>query len=445
MKNNQKNIKIYLSGLTCTSCEVMITNELNEIEKIEKVTVCKKKQIAELVSDADLEIDEILKKIRSLGYGAELSPISKSINSKKATTTQWLYSLIILFSIYIVYIYLRWIGVIDLLNFDASNITYSVAFLIGIVASMSTCLAVVGAVVMSFAAKYEAQGTFFNRNLKPHLLFHAGRLSSFFLLGGLLGYIGSWFTLSTSFMSVFTIIIAIVLGWLGLNILGFVPSISNLGINLPKNSIKTWNKLKTSEHALAPIILGAFTFFLPCGFTQSMQLFAVSSGSFWIGGITMLLFGLGTMPILLGLGMATTKFKNKKNIVLTKTIGFLVIFFSLYTLSSGLALAGINTGFFDKKDIGTTETKNNIQVIQMTVDYSGFTPNVFKLKAGIPVQLEINGVEITGCTSEIISPSFNIRKKINYGLNTIEFTPPSPGTYGFSCGMGMVRGQFIIE
>lgn len=445
MKNNQKHTKVYLSGLTCTSCEVLITNELNEIEKIEKVTVCKKKQTAELIADTDLSIDEVLGKIRSLGYGAELSPISKSFNSQKATSTQWLYSLLILLGIYIVYIYLRWIGALNWFNFDTSNTTYGVAFLIGIVASMSTCLAVVGAVVISFGAKYEARGTFVNRNLKPHLLFHLGRLGSFFLLGGLLGYVGSWFSLSLSFISIFTIIIALVLAWLGLNILGFVPSISKFGLTMPKNTMKAWDKLKTSEHALAPVILGAFTFFLPCGFTQSMQLFAISSGSFWIGGMTMLLFGLGTMPVLLGLGMAATRFKNKKNIVLTKTIGFLIIFFALYTLSSGLALSGVNIGLFDKKDEGTTKTETNLQIIEMTVDYAGFTPNVFRLKAGVPVKWVINGVQVTGCLNEIIIPTLGIRRPLNYGQNIIEFTFPSTGTYGFSCSMGMVRGQFVVE
>jgi len=445
MENNKKNTRIHLSGLTCASCEVLITNELKGVEKIIEATVCQKKQIADVVYDKDLPVEEILNKIRKLGYSAELSPIPKSARPQKTTPAQWIYSLLILFGIYIIYIYLRWIGVMDWLNFDAGNVTYSVAFLIGIVASMSTCLAIVGAVVISFAAKYETQGDFYNRNLKPHLLFHAGRLGSFFLLGGLLGYIGGWLRLSTSFMSMFAILIAVVLAWLGLNILGFVPSISKIGIKMPKNTLKIWDKLKTSKHTLAPVILGAFTFFLPCGFTQSMQLFAISSGNFLVGGTTMLLFGLGTMPILLGLGMATTKFKNKKNIILTKTIGFLVIFFALYTLTTGLALLGVNTGFFDKKDEVKITTENNVQIIEMTVSYSGFTPNVFYLKAGVPVKWIINGAQISGCTNKIISPALGISKAISPGENIIEFTPLAKGTFGFSCWMGMVRGQFIIK
>ena len=229
----KKSTRIHLSGMTCASCEAIITDELNGIAKIEKATVCLKDQTADIVYDEKLPVDEVLEKIRKLGYGADLSPIAKTKTPNKATPTQWAYALLILFGIYIVYIYLRWIGVLDWIDFDTNNMSYGVAFLIGIVASMSTCLAVVGAVVISFAAKYETQGNSFNKNIKPHLLFHAGRLGSFFLLGGLLGYIGSWFNLSISFISIFTILIAIVLGWLGLNILGFVPSISSIGIKMP--------------------------------------------------------------------------------------------------------------------------------------------------------------------------------------------------------------------
>ena len=159
----------------------------------------------------------------------------------------------------------------------------------------------------------------------------------------------------------------------------------------------------------------------------------------------MFLFGLGTMPVLLGVGMATSRFKNKKNVVLVKTIGLIIIFFSLYTLSTGLALSGVNTGLFDKKDEGITTTQSETQVIEMTVDYSGFTPNVFRVKSGIPVKWIIDGKQITGCTSKIISPSLGIEKSLSSGENIIEFTPPSPGVYGFSCWMGMVRGQFIVE
>ncbi len=437
--------KIYINGITCVSCEMVIKDELNKIEGIKHVHVCHKKKTAEISYEGDkLPFKKIFGELKRLGYNGSLNPFEKEIN-KKPSLEQWIYSFLIVIGFYLVYKYLKWIGLLDWINIGTENINYGASFVIGVVASLSSCLVVVGAVVLSFATKYQAYGSFYQRNLKPHLLFHFGRLLVFFILGGVLGLIGSLFSLSTSFMSLFTILIAVVLVWLGLNILGFVPSLTTIGIRMPKKSMRAWSKLKESEHALAPVILGGFTFFLPCGFTQSMQLFAMSSGSFFTGAMTLFLFALGTTPILMGLGVATTRFKNMKTVVLEKAIGIVIILFALYTMSSGLAIVGIDINIFSSKNIGNTISQGNVQVVNMAVTYNGYEPNVFKLKKDVPVKWVIDGKQVTGCTNEIMIPSLNVREPIKQGKNIIEFTPNKTGTVGFSCWMGMVRGKFIVE
>jgi sulfite exporter TauE/SafE/copper chaperone CopZ len=444
--------KIYISGMTCVSCENLISEDVSKLPNVEKVTVSHKTQQAQVFFiDKAPDSQEIIKTIEKLGYEASENPIDKNSKKKnKATGGQWAWSVFIVFCIYMVYKYFAWIGVLDWIQVDSKNIGYGAAFLIGIVASMSTCLAVVGAVVISFGAKYKSVGDKFERNIKPHLLFHAGRIGGFFLLGGLLGVLGNFVQFSPSVLSIFTILIAVVLFWLALNILGFLPSLTTVGIHMPKSSMGVWNKLKSSEHALAPILLGVFTFFLPCGFTQSMQLFAVSSGSFWVGGLTLAIFALGTSPVLFSIGMASSKASSKKNIVLQKVIGFIILAFAFYTLSSGLAVRGI--GLFDfvksggnKSESVTLVNQEGVQVVKMAVEYSGYNPDVIKIKAGVPVRWEIEGKQISGCTSQIVIPDLNIKKSLNSGLNVIEFTAPNKGTLNFSCWMGMVRGKFIVE
>lgn len=444
---SNKNKTIHISGMTCTSCEILITNELNGIEEINEVTVHHKKNIAQIkYQDKEPNFNKIIEKIRNLGYNASLTIDGLVIKKEKTTPTQWIYSLLIIFGLYIIYRYLKWIGVLSWINIDSSDISFGVAFLIGIVASLSTCLAVVGAVVMSFGAKYQSRGNFFQANVKPHLLFHIGRLSTFFVLGGLLGAIGSWFELSGSGMGYFTIFVAIILAWLGLNILGILPSLSSTGIHMPKKIMHLWNKVEKSEHALAPIAIGGLTFFLPCGFTQSMQIFAVASGNFMTGAWTLFLFALGTGPVLLGLGIATTRFKNKKNIVFKKAVGFLVVIFALYTLATGFALTGISIDLPAQTNLdNTVETTGDVQIVEMQVDYNGFTPNVIKIKKDIPVKWIINGVQVSGCSNKIIVPDLNISKSIIKGENIVEFTPQDVGSISFSCWMGMIRGKFIVE
>ncbi|MFA7244703.1 MAG: sulfite exporter TauE/SafE family protein [Candidatus Magasanikbacteria bacterium] len=444
--------KIYINGMTCVSCEHLISEDVKKIPNVEKVEVSHKTQIAQVYfSNEKPDSQEIIKTIEKLGYSASENPIDKKEKKNKATGAQWAWSLFIVFCIYLVYKYFSWIGVFDWIQIDSKNIGYGAAFLIGIVASMSTCLAVVGAVVMSFGAKYKTVENKFSKNAKPHLLFHAGRIGSFFLLGGLLGILGNFVQFSASVLSIFTILIALILFWLALNILGFLPSMTTLGIHMPKKSMGVWNKLKDSEHAMAPILLGAFTFFLPCGFTQSMQLFAVSSGNFWVGGLTLAIFALGTSPILFSIGMASSKASSKKNVVMQKVIGFIILAFAFYTLSSGLAVRGIGLTDFLKNTNAQSNSavsivnSEGVQVVKMAVEYSGYNPEVIKIKAGVPVRWEIDGKQVTGCTSEIVVPDLNIKKKLNQGLNIVEFTATEKGTLNFSCWMGMVRGKFIVE
>ncbi|MBU2565995.1 sulfite exporter TauE/SafE family protein [Patescibacteria group bacterium] len=441
---------IKINGMTCASCEILLNDELSQLDGVDNVKVSLKAQTAEVfVKDESTDIKNVVKKIESLGYSTDLSD-SKDIKiSEKATLVQWFYALLIVVMLGFIYSWLQEQGLLNWVSVDTSDITFGVAFLVGVVASMSTCLAVVGAVVVSFAAKYESKGNFYDSSVKPQVIFHLGRWATFLVLGAVLGYLGSWFSFSGNLMAWFTIIVAIVLAWLGLNILGITPSITKLGIRMPKNLTSIWSKIKDSNHPLAPVILGGFTFFLPCGFTQSMQLFAVASGNAWVGALTLFFFALGTTPVLFGLGVATAKMKNMNTIVLKKAIGFIVIAFAFYTLSSGFAVLGIKIPSLKSIQPQTVSevaiTDNGEQTIVMTVDYNGFTPNVFTLKKGVPVKWVIKGVQVSGCTSEIIVPEYNIRKKIIQGDNVLNFTPTKEGVISFSCWMGMVRGQFNVE
>ena len=334
---------IKIDGMTCTSCEILLNDELSQLDGVESVKVSLKNSTAEIVADGKgVVLDKAIKKIESLGYTTEFSDKSNKNKEPKATASQWFYALVIVVMLGFIYTWLQEQGLLSWASVNTSDITFGVAFLIGVVASMSTCLAVIGAVVVSFAAKYESKGNFYNSSVRPQIIFHLGRWITFIVLGALLGYLGSWFSFSGNFMAWFTIVIALVLAWLGLNILGITPSITSLGIRMPKNLVKIWSKIKDSDHPLAPALLGGFTFFLPCGFTQSMQLFAVASGSAWLGSVTLFMFALGTTPVLFGLGVATAKMKNMNTIFLKKAIGFIVIAFAFYTMSSGFAVLGIH-------------------------------------------------------------------------------------------------------
>ena len=329
-----------------------------------------------------------------------------------------------------------------------SQVDVFIALALGFVASLSTCLALVGGIVMSFGETYkipeDRRHPWISR-MMPHLYFHIGRVGGFVVLGALLGLLGSKITYSVQFTGILTILVALVMLYIGLHVLGFVPNISRFGLTLPKGFAHKIEQFKELDHHLMPIVIGVLTFFVPCGFTQSMQLAAVASGNALTGAVIMGAFAIGTMPVLLGVGFGSSYASKDRFGLLNELIAVLIIFFALYSLNSGFVLAGSS---FSLSTLGQNATNEividgEVQVVKMNVDWV-FEPTVFEVKKGVPVRWEINGVNVSGCASEIIIPKLGLSQKINQGLNVIEFTPEESGTIPFSCWMGMQNGHFIV-
>ena len=97
----------------------------------------------------------------------------------------------------------------------------------------------------------------------------------------------------------------------------------------------------TGRWTFTPLLVGVATFFLPCGFTQSMQLYTLTTGSFLQGGLTMLAFALGTLPVLalMSFSSFSVQTSGKKGIFF-KTAGLIVILFALFNIINSLAAAG---------------------------------------------------------------------------------------------------------
>ena len=106
--------------------------------------------------------------------------------------------------------------------------------------------------------------------------------------------------------------------------------------------------IKAENGFFAPFIAGIATFFLPCGFTQSMQFAALSSGSFAGGGLIMGTFVLGTFPMLALISFGSFRFAHTRYAQLFfKTAGVVVIGFGLLSLSASLAGLGIIKPLFN--------------------------------------------------------------------------------------------------
>lgn len=118
------------------------------------------------------------------------------------------------------------------------------------------------------------------------------------------------------------------------------------------------------------------------------------------------------------------------------------------TLIGILAIAWVNYYFFAagrRAAVTATPEGTGPQRVRIEVK-GGYSPALIKVHAGRPVRLEFFRNETNGCTEEVVLPDFGIRTFLPAHQTTpVDFTPQKPGSYEFTCGMGMVRGRVVVE
>lgn len=443
-----------VKGMHCKSCEMLIEEELKEVKHVDRVNANVNKAQVEIYYHDVLDKELVNEAVRRAGYSVgKTSDDEKYIISHDKESYKDLG--VAALALGLVYLVARSLGLLDL-NFSNSSgdLTITMVLLVGLTAGVSTCMALVGGLVLGMAAKHNKkhpEATALQK-FRPHLFFNLGRVLGFAFLGGILGGIGSAFQLSGLAIGVLTIVIALLMLLMGLQLVGIFPWLNNIKIVLPKalsRALGFGGHEQEYSHRAA-IIMGALTFFLPCGFTQTMQLYAVASGSFVSGALIMGLFALGTAPGLLGVGGLSSMAKGIFAKRFFKFAGLAVIIFSLYNMNNGLNLTGWKLASQPGEQKQTivndpnVTMENGVQVVHMTETASGYSPNKFSIKKGVPVKWVVDAQAPYSCASVLLLKKFKIQKFLVAGENTIEFTPTEVGQLDFSCSMGMYTGVFNV-
>ncbi len=441
--------KLKIQGMTCRSCEVLIERKLKALPGVIDANVSHRTGIASITAQSNNlpSSEKIEAVIRKAGYtlaGDEASKVTSNAESQR-----WFEIGGSLLIIFVIYELLSTFDLVSLAPSTSGVLSLGGIFVIGLVAGTSSCLAVAGGLLLALAAKHnQMHGSESSwRKFKPLLHFNLGRLVSYAVLGGLVGVLGQSVTLSTTMSGYMSIIIAFIMLYLALTILHIIPA-GSFPIRPPKKLAHWIHGLSESDHPAAPFTLGAFTFFLPCGYTQSLQLAALASGSFVTGALIMFTFALGTLPSLIGLSAVSSTTKGTASRLFLRFSGALVLVLAFFNLSSGLALAGFNVSSILKappSTVGSAPTiKGGVQEVSMKVTRAGYVPNTITIKAGVPVRWKIDGSGSAGCTSIMTIPALNVSQALSRGESIIEFTALQKGELAFMCSMGMVRGSFTV-
>ena len=433
-----KTQSLYVKDMVCNSCEKIIEEDVKKLDGIKNVKAIFKTSVVTINYDSDkCSYSDIKRIITECGY--TVMPHSNSNNN----SSEFIRNAILIIGLVFVMTKLTSLSnYFDISSILNSNATYFIIFIVGLLSSLH-CVGMCGGIMLSQSLS--------TNNVKAPLLYNLGRVISYTVIGGIIGTIGSVLSVSTQASVIIYIIAGAFMIIHGANTMGF-RILRGFSFKLPFRS----NCSLKSKNS-TPFVVGLLNGFMPCGPLQTMQLFALSTGSMAKGALSMFIFSAGTVPLMLLFGYMANSLSKNTSKKLIKFSGALIIVLGLITANRGLSLSGLNLNptsnlnnyassnndesLEDTSNVATIE--NGVQTVKITADYSGYSPTPLYIQKNIPTKLIIDGKQLTGCNNTIVIPSLNIQKELKEGENIIEFTPGNTDI-DYSCWMGMISGNIKV-
>lgn len=206
---------------------------------------------------------------------------------------------------------------------------------LGFLGSFGHCAGMCGPLAVSFTLSGQNQKHWL-ASCRFHLLLNIGRVISYGLVGIALGSVGS-LLLTAQLRQVMGIITGLLLVWLGLsriapNSLPKLPMIHPLQGKLHQKLSTSMNQVADTNSWWTPFILGLFWGLIPCGFLYIAQIKAAETGNIAIAVLTMLAFGLGTMPTMIGVGVSASRLSADRRSQLFSLGGWITLTIGVLTL-----------------------------------------------------------------------------------------------------------------
>ncbi len=159
----------------------------------------------------------------------------------------------------------------------------------------------------------------------------------------------------------------------------------------------------------------------------------------------MLVFSLGTVPLMLGFGLISSRLNRKHSRVMLTVSAMLIFVMGLNMLGNGFALSGVSLPRPQRQAMIQAMQGDGVQTLRTEIDYGSY-PSV-RVRAGIPVEwiMTVPEGKLNGCNGEILIPAYDLDIVLKQGENRFTFLPEAAGTVPYSCWMGMIRGTIEVS
>ena len=221
-------------------------------------------------------------------------------------------------------------------------------FLIGLSGGFSHCIGMCGGFVLTYSIKVNENDFIQSptpwQKISPHLLYGFGRIFSYMVIGDILGLVGNAISAVFAirhFQGGLSLFAGLIMIFMGLDLAGLIPKMapdSFPGFNPFKRLVTAlFNKVKRNNILGLGFVLG----FIPCGLVYAAGAKAVATGSLLGGMLTMLVFGLGTLPAMVATGLVSGQIPLKLRSKIYKIAALLVVGLGIITLLRGIDALGI--------------------------------------------------------------------------------------------------------
>jgi sulfite exporter TauE/SafE len=344
-----------------------------------------------------------------------------------------------------------------------------IAFITGLTTGGLSCLAVQGGLLASSLAhqieqdyvdqaenkKRKSKAPVRSNSALPIVLFLTSKLVIYTLLGALLGWLGSYLTLSPMTRAIFLIAIGIFMIGNALRMFNVHPIFRYFSVEPPKFITRYIRRTAKGTDVATPLFLGALTVFIPCGVTQAMMATALGTGSIAMGAALMFAFILGTSPVFFIVAYLTTELGSRLEKFFMRFVAVVLLILGFVTLNGGLNVLGSPLSFENltrswlPAQSESTPVADSAPTDQLTlnVQNGGYFPRTLKAPADKALTLNLVTNKTYSCARDFVIPALNIYQLLpDTGSMQVNIPAQKKGsTLFFTCSMGMYTGQIVFE
>jgi uncharacterized protein len=472
-----KQTTVFVEGMTCSSCEARIASALRRTPGVIEAKVSLKGGTAWVEYDEErTSVDQLKAVIEKIGYTAK--------DRKSPAGTMIALGIGVL--LVAAYMIATQAGLFNALPKVDASIGYGMLFVIGLLTSVH-CVAMCGGIALSQSLPsgtggaqavnaVQEKGKLRSERLErlgPGLLYNGGRVISYTIVGAIVGALGSAFGFSPITKGIMAAAAGLFMVVLGLKMLGILSKIPSPSRLLPASFRDSFGRLGSGFRKRGPFAVGLLNGLMPCGPLQTMQLYALGTGSAFAGALSMFIFSAGTVPLMLVFGFAATLLPRRLVPVMVRASAVLVMFLGVVTFARAASLAGIALPTLPSLSSGAanapggnggalanaTTVSNPSGSTQgpLVATLSGGTQTIttafasgqyvpFVVQVGVPLKwiIRVAADDLNGCNNPVTVPAYGIQKTLVPGDNLVEFTPKKTGVIAYTCWMGMIRSRITV-